>query len=146
VALTCRAARRSYRARRSLVTIATTGPHERIEGGPSIDARITRAEIDRLRALGYISGAKATSSLARVNLGEILFRKRDYRGALRELEALVRAEPLNEHGSLWLARTYAALGRPDEALGVYDRLIQAVNTGGLREVDPMCSLRPPTLT
>jgi len=123
-----------------LTRVATYGPHEGIEGGPSIDARIARAEIDRLRALGYISGAKATSSLARVNLGEILFRKGDYRGALRELEALVRAEPLNEHGSLWLARTYAALGQGDEALSVYDRLIQAVNAGGLREVDPIVFL------
>ena len=127
----------AFTSRTTVSRVPTYGAHEGIEESPSIDARVTKAEIDRLRALGYISGAKSTSSLARVNLGEILFRKRDYRGALRELEALVRAEPLNERASLWLARTYAALGRPDEALDVYDRLIQAMSTGGPREVDPI---------
>jgi tetratricopeptide (TPR) repeat protein len=127
-------------SRASASRVPTYGAHEGIDLSQAIDPLIARAELDRLRALGYVSGTKATSSLARVNLGEILFRKRDYRGALRELEALVRAEPLNERGSLWLARSYAALGRPDDALSVYDRLIQATSTGGLREGDPIVFL------
>jgi tetratricopeptide (TPR) repeat protein len=130
----------AFTSRTTVSRVPTYGAHEGIEGSPSVDASVAKVEIERLRALGYVSGATSASSLARVNLGEILYRRRDYRGALRELEALARAEPLNERGSLWLARTYAALGRPEEALSVYDRLIQAVNTGGLREVDPIVFL------
>jgi hypothetical protein len=63
----------------------------------------------RACALGYVTGASATS-LARVNLGEILFRRGDCaRGRARLKPRCLRS--LNEHASPWLARSYGA-GRP----------------------------------
>jgi tetratricopeptide (TPR) repeat protein len=73
-----------------------------------------------------------------VNLGEILFRRGDHRGAIRELEAVVRVEPLNQHAALWLARAYTASGRQDDAVRVYDRLLQAAAAGAA--VDPIVVL------
>ncbi|HEY3380439.1 MAG TPA: alkaline phosphatase family protein [Vicinamibacterales bacterium] len=98
-----------------------------------------QAEFDRLRALGYVTGPAAATSLARVNLGEILYRRGDARGAARELEAVLRVSPLNEHASMWLARSYAALGRGDDALRVYDRLIHASSTTA-SDIDPIVFL------
>ncbi len=98
-----------------------------------------QAEFDRLRALGYVTGSSAATSLARVNLGEILYRKGDARGAVRELEAVLRANPLNGQASLWLARSYVALGREDDALHVYDRLIHA-NLTTAAPLDPVVFL------
>jgi tetratricopeptide (TPR) repeat protein len=119
--------------------VASYGAHDvpdlaRTGGGPG-----SAAELERLRALGYISGNTPPSSLARVNLGEILYRRGDYRGALRELEALMRADPRNLRGAMWLARTCVALGRPDDALRIYDRQIQAMAAGGTR-IDPLIFL------
>src|SRR5439155_20927185 len=88
------------------------------------DPATAAAELERLRSLGYVSGSSAVTSLARVNLGEILFRKGDMRGAIRELEAIARVDPLNQRAALWLARAYAGANRPDEAARVYDRLMQ----------------------
>jgi len=112
----------------SLPRVASYGAHVLPEPPPTLGAAARAAEIDRLRALGYVSG-QGTTSLARTNLGEILYRKGDYRGAQRELEAVVRADPLNARAQLWLARTYAAAGRADEALHVYDRMIRASAAG-----------------
>jgi tetratricopeptide (TPR) repeat protein len=78
------------------------------------------------------------TSLARVNLGEILFRKGDHRGAIRELEAVMRADPLNQRAALWLARAYAAAHREDDAIRVYDRLMQAAASGA--PLDPVVVL------
>jgi tetratricopeptide (TPR) repeat protein len=81
----------------ALPQVVSYGEHEQplpVSEQPAM----AKAELERLRALGYVSGASAPSSLARVNLGEILFRKGDYRGALRELEALLRVDPLNARG------------------------------------------------
>jgi tetratricopeptide (TPR) repeat protein len=119
--------------------IASYGAHDQpgdsLAGGP-VGAK---EELERLRALGYVTGA-STTSLARVNLGEILFRRGDARGAARELEAALRVDPLNERASLWLARSYAALGRPDDALRVYDRLIQSAGPSVGRRIDPIVFL------
>ncbi len=112
-------------------------PQGRSVASQPASARST--ELERLRALGYVSGAAAATSLARVNLGEILFRKGDARGAARELEAVLRAEPLNAHAALWLARAYVGLGRPDEAVALYDRLVQASLTSSF-VLDPIVIL------
>ena len=118
--------------------IASYGAHRLPEHSPGGEAAWSRDEIERLRALGYVSGATAVTSLGRVNLGEILFRRGDHRGAIRELEAVVRVEPLNQHAALWLARAYTASGRQDDAVRVYDRLLQAAAVGAA--VDPIVVL------
>jgi len=119
--------------------IASYGAHDQpgdnlAEGSPG-----AKQELERLRALGYVAGG-SVSSLARVNLGEILFRKGNARGAQRELEAVLRVDPLNERASLWLARSYAALGRPADAVRVYDRMIRAVGPTDGRRLDPIVFL------
>ena len=63
----------------------------------------------RLEALGYI-GAD-TTSLARQNLGEILYREGNYGGAERELREVVAAQPQNTAALLWLAKAVRAQGR-----------------------------------
>lgn len=118
--------------------VASYGAHELPETSAPGRA-VAAAELERLRALGYVSGAAAATSLARVNLGEILFRKGDLRGSARELEAVLRAEPLNAHAALWLARAYVGLNRPDEAIALYDRLIQAALTSSFT-LDPIVVL------
>jgi tetratricopeptide (TPR) repeat protein len=119
--------------------IASYGAHDQPGDGIATGSPGGKEELERLHALGYITGA-AASSLARVNLGEILFRRGDAGGAARELEAALRVDPLNERASLWLARAYAALGRPDEALRVYDRLIQSAGPSVGRRIDPIVFL------
>jgi tetratricopeptide (TPR) repeat protein len=121
-----------------LARVPSYGAHVLPEPPPTLGASARAAELERLRALGYVSGSGATS-LWRTNLGEILYRKGDYRGAVRELEAVVRADALNQRAQLWLARSHAASGRPDEALQVYDRMIRAAAAGG-DAVDPIVFL------
>jgi tetratricopeptide (TPR) repeat protein len=122
----------------TLPRIASYGGHDlpKTAAGPAPGAR---AEMERLRALGYVTGPSSTS-LARVNLGEILYRKGDFRGAERELASVLRADPSSERATLWLARTCVALGRPEDALRLYDRLIQAARSTGSARLDPIVFL------
>lgn len=108
---------------------STSPDGDRAAGGRAGASAAASEELERLRALGYVSGAQAVTSLARVNLGEILFRKGDAPGAIRELRAVVRADPLNQRAALWLARALAAAGRTDEAIREYDRLVQLAAVG-----------------
>jgi tetratricopeptide (TPR) repeat protein len=121
----------------SVTNIASYGLH-RLPDQPSRDSAVTKVELERLRALGYVSGASAVTTQARVNLGEILFRKGEIKDATRELEAAVRADPANQRAALWLARAYAASNRADDAVRVYDRLVQAAEAG--EDVDPLIVL------
>jgi len=109
--------------------IVSYGLHRVPDAVPGAGARTAGAELQRLRALGYVSGSAAVTSLARVNLGEILFRRGDFRGAVRELEAVARADPLNQRARLWLARAYTSANRPDDAMRVYDGMVQATVAG-----------------
>lgn len=65
------------------------------------------------------------TALARVHLAEILCRRGDHRGGLRELAAALRQDPLEGRVLLSTARCQSAAGRPDEALRVYERLLAA---------------------
>lgn len=121
----------------AVTRISSHGLHRLPEQSTATDRRAAAAELDRLRSLGYVSGAGAVTAQARVNLGEILFRKGAFRDAIRELEAAQAAEPANQRGALWLARAYAASDRPDDAARVYDRLMRATTSGSL---DPMIVL------
>jgi tetratricopeptide (TPR) repeat protein len=65
------------------------------------------------------------TALARVHLAEILCRRGDYRGGLRELDAALRQDALDGQVLLWMARCHAAMGRADEAQRLYERLLAA---------------------
>jgi tetratricopeptide (TPR) repeat protein len=121
-----------------LVRIPSHGAHVLPEAATPASSEAA-AELERLRALGYVSGAAATSSLARVNLGEVLYRRGDFRGSARELEAALRADPLAERASMWLARAYIALGRRTDAAGIYDRMVQASRSASV-PLDPVAVL------
>src|SRR5438445_3567567 len=87
---------------------------------PSGDAGTAGADPDavaRLRALGYVGSS--TTSLARLNLGEVLYRRGRLEGAEREFRAVVEAQPRNLTAALWWARTLRDLGRNEQALRAY---------------------------
>ncbi|HVO12470.1 MAG TPA: alkaline phosphatase family protein [Vicinamibacteria bacterium] len=83
---------------------------------------------ERLRALGYVGAA--TTSLARLNLGEILYRRGDLDGAERELRAVLETQPTNLSALLWLAKAVAAQGRARSALDVYARALALPGDSG----------------
>jgi tetratricopeptide (TPR) repeat protein len=101
---------------------------------------------ERLLALGYVE-AGTTSSLARLNLGEVLYRAGKLSEAEHELRAVVDAQPTNVAALLWLAKTLRDQGRAKDALALYekalaqrgdngDALVEAVDLAagaGLRE-------------
>jgi tetratricopeptide (TPR) repeat protein len=92
---------------------ADAGPVAPATMGP-MDAEVTA----RLQALGYV-GATPTS-LARQNLGEILYRRGNLAGAERELRAVVEMQPSNLTALLWLAKALRDQARPREALRLYE--------------------------
>jgi Tfp pilus assembly protein PilF len=83
---------------------------------------------ERLQALGYIGAT--TTSLARLNLGEILYRRGDLPGAERELRAVVEAQPGNVAALLWLAKAVRDQGRPRSALDLYARALALPGDNG----------------
>ncbi|HXY41930.1 MAG TPA: alkaline phosphatase family protein [Vicinamibacteria bacterium] len=83
---------------------------------------------ERLQALGYVGAA--TTSLARLNLGEILYRRGDLDGAERELRAVVEAQPTNLSALLWLAKALGAQGHARSALDVYARALALPGDSG----------------
>jgi tetratricopeptide (TPR) repeat protein len=80
------------------------------------------AVLARLRSLGYI-GAQP-SSLARQNLGEVLYRRGEFSGAERHLRETVAAQPSNLAAHLWLAKALRGQGRAREALRVYEQAVR----------------------
>jgi tetratricopeptide (TPR) repeat protein len=115
-------------------TIASYGAHQLPEQTLG-DSRVAASELARLRALGYVSGRSAVTTLARVNLGEILYRRGAIKEAIVQLEGAVAADRLNQRAGLWLARAYSSAGRPDDAVRLYDRLLETAATGAM--VDPI---------
>jgi tetratricopeptide (TPR) repeat protein len=77
--------------------------------------------LERLQALGYATAGG--SSLARLNLGEILFRRGDFAAAERELRRVVEDQPQNVSALLWLAKALRAQARPSAALPFYERAL-----------------------
>jgi tetratricopeptide (TPR) repeat protein len=73
--------------------------------------------VARLRALGYMG--TSTTSLARLNLGEVLYRRGRLEAAEREFRAVVEAQPANLGAQLWWARTLRDLRRNEQALRAY---------------------------
>jgi len=83
---------------------------------------------ERLMALGYV-GAR-TTSLARLNLGEILYREGKLPEAERELQAVVDAQPGNVPALLWLAKAVRDQGRAKAALDLYERALAQAGDNG----------------
>jgi len=79
----------------------------------NVDADLTA----RLRALGYVGGSG--TSLARRNLGEILYRRGKLVAAEHELRAAADAQPRDLGALLWLAKVLRDQRRAQEALRVY---------------------------
>ena len=79
------------------------------------------AAAERLRALGYVGAT--TTSLARLNLGEIFYRDGKLSEAERELRAVVDAQPANVAALLWLAKAVRDQGRAKAALGLYEQAL-----------------------
>lgn len=85
-------------------------PHGAEPPAGAIDA----ATLARLQALGYVGSRP--SSLARQNLGEVLYRRGRFDAAERVLRSAVEAQPQNLGAWLWLARAQQAQGKTHEAL------------------------------
>ena len=107
-------------ASRPIARVRSLEPERRPPAQPQADAA-DPALRERLVALGYV-GASG-SSLGRLNLGEVLYRKGDYAGAERELRAVVSDQPKNVSALLWLAKAIRAQDRPQAALGLYERAL-----------------------
>ncbi len=90
---------------------------DRPAAGTPVAGPLDAEVLARLQALGYV-GARSTS-LARQNLGEILYRRGRLEAAERELRAVVEAQPQNLTALLWLAKALRDQGRPREAFRVY---------------------------
>ena len=83
---------------------------------------------ERLLALGYVGAS--TTSLARLNLGEIFYRGGKLEEAERELRAVVDAQPTNVPALLWLAKTVRDQGRSKAALELYERALAQAGDNG----------------
>jgi tetratricopeptide (TPR) repeat protein len=90
--------------------------------GETIGSGADEAIFARLRSLGYL-GSQPTS-LARQNLGEILYRRGDLDGAARQLRAVVAAQPGNLAAHLWLAKALRGQQRAKEALHIYEQALR----------------------
>ncbi len=106
-------------ASRAIPRVATLERPRRPAEPPALTP--DEASRGRLRALGYVGASR--TSLARLNLGEILFRRGDFAGAERELRAVVDAQPASAAALGWLAKAIAAQGRARSALDVYARAL-----------------------
>ncbi len=83
---------------------------------------------ERLQALGYVGAS--TTSLARLNLGEILYRGGKLQEAERELRTVVDAQPTNVPALLWLAKTVRDQGRGKAALELYAQALAQAGDNG----------------
>jgi len=107
-------------AARPVSRVPTLEPPRRARA-PDVVASADPDLRERLQALGYIGSQ--TTSLARQNLGEILYRRGNLAGAERELRAVVEAQPQNVAALLWLAKAVREQGRPQAALALYERAL-----------------------
>ena len=95
---------------------------------PGLAGSATEARVPSYGAHVPPEGARpraGLTALARVHLAGFLCRRGDHRGGLRELDAALRQDALDGQVLLWMARCQAAMGRADEALRVYERLLAA---------------------
>jgi Flp pilus assembly protein TadD len=114
---------------RPVEKVRSLEPARRADAGPAAGAADSAdpALHERLVALGYV--AAGSTSLARLNLGEILYRRGDYAAAERELRSVTSEQPGNISALLWLAKAVRAQDRPQAALDLYERAL-ALDAGG----------------
>ncbi len=101
-------------------------------------------ERERLQALGYVGAS--TTSLAGLNLGEVLYRRGDFSGAERELRRVLAEQPGNVAALLWLAKTMRDQDRAATALDLYARVLALPGENGdalLEAVDLAVSSKQP---
>jgi tetratricopeptide (TPR) repeat protein len=115
-------------ASRPVARVASYEPARRPAAAAAPSAPDDEAR-ERLVALGYVE-AGTTSSLARLNLGEILYRAGKLPEAERELRAVVDAQPTNVAALLWLAKTCRDTGRAKDALALYERALAQAGDNG----------------
>jgi predicted Zn-dependent protease len=113
-------------ASRAIPRVATLERPRRALQSPTLAPDESARE--RLQALGYVGASR--TSLGRLNLGEILYRKGDAAGAERELRPVVAEQPSNPAALLWLAKALAAQGRTGAALDVYARVLALPGDAG----------------
>jgi len=110
-----------------------------LERGPGLTLRQEKSlEYGRLAARQLRAGALAEAERsarraclldshnhhARATLGSILLRRRDYRGALTELELVVRADPTDADALNNLGNAWYGLQRYEVALACYTRAVE----------------------
>ena len=95
---------------------------------PALPSAPDPEALERLLALGYVGAS--TTSLARLNLGEIFYRSGKLDTAERELRAVVDAQPTNVPALLWLAKTVRDQGRARAALELYERALDQAGDNG----------------
>jgi tetratricopeptide (TPR) repeat protein len=106
---------------RPVAWVANYESRERSASGTTA-LKIDPAAKARLQALGYIGAV--SSSLAGQNLGEVLYRAGRLADAERQLVGVIERQPGNVAAHLWLAKTRRDLGRPQQALSIYERVLQ----------------------
>lgn len=107
------------------------GAERRQKEAPSSEG--DEALLARLRSLGYV-GAQPTS-LARQNLGEILYRQGKFAAAERQLRAVVEGQPDNLAAHLWLAKALSSQGKSRDALRVYRQALRLPGAAALALVE-----------
>jgi tetratricopeptide (TPR) repeat protein/predicted AlkP superfamily phosphohydrolase/phosphomutase len=105
---------------RAVASVATYESGERKP--PAAGGKVDPAARARLQALGYIGAV--SSSLAGQNLGEVLYRAGRLDAAERQLVAVTERQPTNVAALLWLAKTRRDLGRAQQALAIYERVLR----------------------
>ena len=113
-------------AARAVARVRTFEPAVRREAPPPTAP--DPEALERLRALGYVGAS--TTSLARLNLGEIFYRAGKLKEAERELRAVVDAQPANVPALLWLAKAIRDQGRKTAALEVYEKALALPGDNG----------------
>ncbi len=111
----------SYGRGRAVTSIAKYERRD-VPGVDAIALKVDPAARARLQALGYIGAV--SSSLADQNLGEVLYRAGRLDAAERQLIRVVERQPANVAAHLWLAKTRRDLGRPQQALAIYERVLR----------------------
>ncbi len=104
---------------------------------PEAPRALTAADADttaRLKALGYISAAGGTS-LGRLHLGEVLYRRGKLEAAERAFRGVVERQPDDLTARLWLARTLRDLGRSHEAVVAYEEALRLPGEAGEARVE-----------
>ena len=82
-------------------------------------------------------------SVYKVILGEIYFNLHDYKNAVKQFEQALERNPGNQESRLWLAASYAHLGRIDDASWQLDIIRSADTTFSVTHIETVIPLKDP---